>query len=132
LKEVVDTRFLVEHFYSNQIETKRKTAARLRELIENREGLLPTIVICEVVRVTCEKRGKEEAETRHLSLIRSGLQILELNQDIAKEAGLLKCRYENVALGDCIIAATAILNKARVLSDDQHFDEIKEVKRGWI
>jgi len=45
---------------------------------------------------------------------------------------LLKCRYENVSLGDCIVTVTAILNKARVLSDDQHFDETKEAKRGWI
>jgi hypothetical protein len=26
------------------------------------EGILPTIVIGEVVRITCEKRGREEAE----------------------------------------------------------------------
>ena len=132
MKEVVDTRFLAEHFYSNQTETKQKTTNKLRELIKNREGLLPTIVICEIVQVTCEKRGKEEAEIRHLSLVRSGLQIQELNQDIAKEAGLLKCRHKNIPTGDCLVAATAIINKAKVLSDDQHFDDIKETKRSWI
>jgi len=132
LKEVVDTRFLAEHFYSNQTETKQKTTNKLRELIKNREGILPTIVICEIVQVTCEKRGKEEAEIRHLSLVRSGLQIQELNQEIAKEAGLLKCRHKNIPMGDCLVAATAIINKAKVLSDDQHFDDIKETKRSWI
>lgn len=35
-------------------------------------------------------------------------------------------------MGDCIIAATAIKNKAKVLSDDDHFDEMEEVKREWI
>ena len=132
MKEVVDTRFLAEHFYSNQTETKQKTTNKLRELIKNREGILPTIVICEIVQVTCEKRGKEEAEIRHLSLVRSGLQIQELNQEIAKEAGLLKCRHKNIPMGDCLVAATAIINKAKVLSDDQHFDDIKETKRSWI
>ncbi len=35
-------------------------------------------------------------------------------------------------MGDCIIAATALITHARVLSDDPHFDAIKEIKRIWI
>jgi predicted nucleic acid-binding protein len=132
LKEVVDTRLLVEHFYSNQTEIKRKTARKLRELIENREGILPTLTICEIVQLTCERRGREEAETRYASLIGSGLQIQDLDRNIAKEAGLLKCRYKTIPIGDCIIAATALTNKAKVVSDDPHFDTIKETERTWI
>ena len=132
MNEVVDTRFLVEHFYSAEAETKHKTSKKLRELTKRKEGLLPTIVIGETVHIVCEKVGKEEAEACYLSLIRSGLQIQDLNQNIAKEAGLLKCRHRNIPIGDCIIAATAIINKAKVLSDDPHFDTIKETKRTWI
>jgi len=132
LEEVVDTRFLIEHFYSDDAETKRKTSKKLRELAERKEGILPTIVISEIVRITCERRGKEEAEARHLLLIESGLQIQGLDQNIAKEAGLLKCRYRNTPIGDCIIAATAKIKRAQVLSDDPHFDFLEEVKRVWI
>jgi len=132
LKEVVDTRFLIEHFYSDQIETKQKTTKKLRELIGRKEGLLPTIVICEIVQITCERRGSEEAKTRYLSLVRSGLQVQSFDGDAAEEAGLLKCRYRNIPIGDCIIAATAIINKAKILSDDQHFDDVKETRRSWI
>lgn len=132
MREVVDTRFLIEHFYSDQTETRRKTSKKLRELIQHEEGLLPTIVICESVQVTCKKRGREEAEIRYLSLIRSGLKIQDLNKDIAREAGLLKCRHRSIPMGDCVIAAIAIVNKAKVLSDDPHFDAIKEIKRTWI
>lgn len=132
MREVIDTRFLIEHFYSNQTETKRKTSRKLRDLLESKEGLLPTVVICEVVQVTCKKRGKEEAETRYISLIRSGLQGQDLDENVAKEAGLLKCRYRSIPIGDCIVAATAIINKAKVLSDDPHFDAIRETKRTWI
>jgi len=129
---VVDSRFLVEHFYSTEAETKRKTSKKLRELIQRKEGLLPTIVIGETVRIVCEKVGKAEAETCYLSLIRSGLRIQDLNRDIAKQAGLLKCQHRNIPMGDCIIASTAIINQARVLSDDPHFDLIKEIKHSWI
>jgi len=132
LREVVDTRFLIEHLYSDQTETRRRTSEKLRELTKRKEGLLPTIVIGETVQMVCEKIGKEEAEICYLSLIRSGLEIEDLNQNIAKEAGLLKCRHRNIPMGDCIIAATATINSAKVLSDDPHFDAIKEIKRTWI
>ena len=132
MKEVLDSCFLIEHFYSTNTEIRQKTSRKLRELIKSREGLLPTIVIGEVVRIVCEKVGKEEAEACYLSLIRSGLRIQDLNQDIARQAGLLKCRYRNISMGDCIIASSAIVNKAKVVSDDTHFDFMKEVKRGWI
>jgi len=72
------------------------------------------------------------AETRYLALMESGLQIQNLNPTIAKQAGLLKCIYKNIPMGDCIIASTAIVNQARVLSDDPHFDNIKETKCSWI
>jgi predicted nucleic acid-binding protein len=132
LKEVLDTRFLTEHFYSDKTETKQKTAKKLREMTQKREGILPTIVISEIIQITCKKRGKELAETRYHALMESGLQIQNLTPTIAKQAGLIKCQHKDSPMGDCIIAATAITNQARILSDDSHFDTIKETKRTWI
>jgi predicted nucleic acid-binding protein len=132
LKEVLDSRFLIEHYYSTNTETKQKTSKKLRELIQHNEGLLPTIVISETIKIICEKIGREEAENCYLSITTSGLQIQNLTPPIAKQAGLLKCRYSNIPMGDCIIASTAIINQARVLSDDPHFGSIKEIKRSWI
>ena len=132
MKEVLDTRFLTEHFYSDKTETKQKTAKKLREMTQKREGILPTIVISEIIQITCKKRGKELAETRYHALMESGLQIQNLTPTIAKQAGLIKCQHKDSPMGDCIIAATAITNQARILSDDSHFDTIKETKRTWI
>ena len=132
MKEVLDSRFLVEHFYSLSTETKRKTSKKLKDLIRCKEGILPTIVIGETVRVVCEKVGREEAEIFYSTIVNSGLQIQELTARIAKQAGLLKCQFKNLPIGDCIIASTAIFNQARIISDDLHFDCIKEAKRVWI
>ena len=132
MKEVLDTRFLAEYFYSTEAETKKKTTRKLKELIANNEGILPTIAVAEIVQITCEKRGKDMAESRYQALTQSGLQIQNLTEQIAKEAGILKCQHGNIPMGDCIIAATAIENHARILSDDPHFDCIKEAKRTWI
>ena len=130
MKEVLDTRFLREYFYSNQ--TKEKIARKFNTLVSRNEGILPTIVIAEITQITCAIRGKDMAQSHYQALIQSGLEIQNLTPTIARQAGLFKCQYSNLPMGDCIIAATAQVNNARILSDDPHFDAIKEVKRNWI
>jgi len=132
LKEILDTRFLVEYFYSNQVDVKNKIALKLKDMISRNSSILPTIVVAEITQITCEKRGKDMAESRYQALVQSGLLIQDLTHEIAKRAGILKSQHKNVPMGDCIIAATAIANNGKILSDDPHFDIIKEIKRNWI
>jgi predicted nucleic acid-binding protein len=129
---VLDTRFLIEHYYATDKETKQKTSKKLRELAQHKEAILPTIVISETIQTICQEIGKEEAQTCYQTLLISDLQIINLTPTIARQAGLLKCQYKNIPMGDCIIVATAITNQARILSDDPHYDTIKETKRSWI
>jgi predicted nucleic acid-binding protein len=132
LKEALDTRFLIEYYYSTNPETRQKTSRKLRELIQRKEALIPTIVISETIQTVCQKIGKQEAKNCYQTLISSNLQVINLTPTIAKQAGLIKCQHKNVPMGDCIIAATAITNQAHILSDDPHYDTIKEAKRTWI
>ncbi len=129
---VLDSRFIIEYFYSDKTETKQKATKKLKDLIVRKEGILPTIVISETIQTICEKIGKEEAEICYANLTQSGLKIQSLTSPIAKQAGLLRSKYRNIPMGDCIIAATAIANQATILSDDPHFDAIQETKRSWI
>ena len=129
---VLDSRFIMEYFYSDKTETKQKATKKLKDLLQRKEGILPTIVISETIQTICEKIGKEEAEICYANLTQSGLKIQSLTSPIAKQAGLLRSKYRNIPMGDCIIAATAIANQATILSDDPHFDAIQETKRSWI
>ena len=122
----------MEYFYSDKTEAKQKATKKLKDLIQRKEGILPTIVIGETIQTICEKIGKEEAEICYANLTESGLKIQTLTSQIAKQAGLLRSKYRNIPMGDCIIAATAIANQATILSDDPHFDAIQETKRSWI
>src|SRR5208283_1486458 len=105
---VLDSRFVMEYFYSNKIETKQKATKKLKDLIERKEGILPTIVISETTQTICEQIGKDEAEICYANLTESGLKIQALTSPIAKQAGLLRCKYRNIPMGDCIIVATAL------------------------
>jgi len=129
---VLDSRFVMQLFYSDSNETRQKTSRKIRDLVQRKEGILPTIVISETVQTVCEQLGKEEAEVCYANLAQSELRIQPLTPQIAKQAGLLRCKYRSIPMGDCIIAATAIANQATVLSDDPHFEALYEVKRSWI
>ena len=132
MKTVLDSRFIMEYFFSDQAETKQKTTKKIIDIIQRKEGILPTIVISETVQAICEQLGKDEAEICYTNLTQSGLKILSLSAPIAKKAGFLRSKHRNIPLGDCIIAATALANQAVILSDDPHFDAIEETKRNWI
>src|SRR5665647_1563307 len=118
---VLDSRFIMEYFYSDKTEAKQKATKKLKELIQRKEGILPTIVISETIQTICEHIGKDEAEICYANLTESGLKIQNLTSLIAKHAGLLRSKYRNIPMGDCIIAATALAHQAAILSDDPHF-----------
>ncbi|MBI4257328.1 MAG: PIN domain-containing protein [Thaumarchaeota archaeon] len=132
MKEVLDTRFFIEHFYSSDPEVQRKTREKLRVLAKDGAGIVPAIVLMEVVSVTCEKRGEDEASIRYLSVLRSGLQVANITPEVAKVAGMLRCMHRKVPMGDCVTAAVAITSNAKVITDDPHFEDIESVKRAWL
>jgi predicted nucleic acid-binding protein len=132
LKQVLDSRFLIEYYYSDNGEIRQKANQKMKELTQTGTGIIPTIVICETIQLICSREGKQKAEMIFLSIMASGIRIESLSPSIAMEAGVLKSTYRNVPVGDCIIAATAIRNHAKVISDDPHFDVIKETKRTWV
>lgn len=99
------------------------------EIIKSKQGIIPVIVLSEITGMTCKRRGIEEAKIRYFTSLRSGLENVPIDIEVAYQAGILKCKYPNVPMGDCIIAVVAKKHNAKVLIDDSHFDEIKEVKK---
>jgi predicted nucleic acid-binding protein len=132
VKQVLDSRFLIEYFYSEDENIRRKAVRKVEDLIRTGEGLIPTIVVCETIQLVSTREGKEKAELVYLSLLASGIRFESLTSSIAKEAGFLKSTHKNVPIGDCIIAATAMMNRAKIVSDDPHFNEMKDIKTIWI
>jgi len=87
-------------------------------------------VIHEVYRLTLEREGRETAILRANSLEKD-FKVLNVDSDIAKSSAKLRHRYK-VPMADSIIAATALSLKATCLSDDSHFEIVKEIKTEWI
>lgn len=119
------------HYFSNDEGTLTKTRETLRisRKLGNR-AILPTIVLAEFYAQTYKRTGKEVADKHFREVVNSGLTIIQLTEQISYQAGLLRAKYqEKVPWGDCIVAATAVQNKAKfVVTEDPHLMEIKEIE----
>jgi len=133
MKTVLDTRFFVASFQSEDDQFK-KWARTILDSFENKTntGIVPAIVIHEYYKIQLQTLGKEVAEIRVNAILKSHLKVANLDPPIAIEAAKLRCKYTQLPTADAIIAATAIKTSSDyVLTDDNHFKQIKETKTKW-
>lgn len=127
----LDTTFFVLHYFAEDEDALSKT----RRILYNcrklgNKGILPTIVLGEFYALTHRKADRDVAEKCFNELVHSNLSIIELTVDISKQASIFRRKYEEkIPWGDCIIAATGVLNKAKiVITEDPHFKRFEEIK----
>jgi len=128
---VLDTTFLILHYFSDDEAVLAKTREGLRVSRKlGNKGILPTIVLAEFYAQTYKRTGRDVADKYFREIVNSGLDIASLTQEVSYQAGLLRAKYqEKVPWGDCIVAATALLNKAKfVVTEDPHFAKISEIE----
>ena len=126
-KTVYDTRFFIEHYYSNDEDVLRRTKEEMRK---TRERYISAVVIHEVYRLTLEREGRETAVLR-AEMLKKDFKVVDVGPEIAKASAELRHRY-NASMADCIIAATALSLMATCVSDDPHFKSMSEIKTSWI
>jgi len=131
---VIDTRLFIAHFLAENEEMRKKTKKILTDLQQpDNAGYVPTIVIHEIYKFEYENVGKDVANMRVNSILKSALTIADLNSSIAITAAKLRCKYREIPTADSIIAATAMETKSDyVLTDDPHLSQIDEIKTKWI
>ena len=125
-KTIYDTRFLVELYYSKD----EKTLNKLKAEKTRKEKYISTIVLHEVYKLTLAREGRQTAQLR-TTLLEEDFKTVPVTADIAKASAELRHKYK-ISMGDSIIAATAQSLKATCISDDPHFQKIKEINTKWI
>ncbi len=131
MKVTVDTSFFVLHYFSKEPDVLKKSKAALHACkVAGNRGIVPTLVLAEFCAVARRTAGRDVAEARFREIVDSGLELIQLTQEMAREAGIVRVKYqEKIPWGDCIIAGTHIVERAdTVLSEDPHFKQIREVK----
>ena len=100
---------------------------------ERAMAIVPTIVLHEVYKFQFENIGKDVAELRIDTILKSGFSFVDLDPKIALTSARLRCRYKELPTADAIVAASAIETKSgRVVSDYPDFRQIKGIKTEWI
>jgi len=128
---VLGTTFLLLHYFSDHEKVLVKTREILRTSRKlGNKGIVPTIVLAEFFAQTYRRTGREVADKYFREIVNSGLDIVPLTKEISYHAGMLRAKYqEKVPWGDCIVAATAAQNRAKlVITEDPHFVHIKEIE----
>ncbi len=125
-KASYDSRFFVEFFYSKDENLQRK----IRVEKKRKEKYVSTVVIHEVYKLSLAREGRETATLRAV-LMKKDFQVIPVDDQIAQISAELRHRY-NLSMGDSMVAATASILKAVCVSDDPHFQQIKEIETTWI
>jgi predicted nucleic acid-binding protein len=125
-KATYDSRFFVEFFYSKDENLQRK----IKEEKKRKEKYISTVVIHEVYKLSLAREGRENAILR-ATLMKKDFQVVPVDDQIAQISAELRHKY-NLSMGDSMVAATASTLKAVCISDDSHFQQIKEIQTAWI
>jgi predicted nucleic acid-binding protein len=116
---LLDSSCWIEYFAGTDLGTQ------YREVAAGTGVLVPTIVLCEVVRRVTSSQGEEQGEIVAVSL--SGHTMVDLTEEVALLAAELSLQH-HLALADSIILATARLYDATLWTQDAHFANIEGVR----
>ncbi|MDH5689248.1 MAG: PIN domain-containing protein [Candidatus Bathyarchaeota archaeon] len=125
-RNLYDTRFFVEYFYSDDV----RFLGRLKEdLLAVRERMVSTLTIHEIYRINLEKEGREVATVRS-ETIRRDFNVVDVDYETAVRSAELRSRHR-IPMADSVIAATAQICRCPLVSDDPHFQQIQNLKTRW-
>ena len=121
---VVDAGVLALHFAQE---------SRLREYFSRIDegkarGLVTEVNLSECYYKTCQKLGRQAADTSYFLLRASRLQAVH-DEELTRSAGLEKCRQQlDLSLADCFALALARREKALLLTTDSELKKAENVQ----
>jgi toxin FitB len=119
---LVDSCGWIEYFGEGPLADKY---AAIIQKADREEMVTPTIVIYEVYKkIKCVK-GEEKALEAYAQM--SLTNVMELTSSLSLKAADISIN-SGMAMADAIVAATAIVCGAQILTSDQHFKKIDEAK----
>ena len=123
---VYDSSFFIEFFYSKQ----ENIRTRIKQERKRKKKYVSTIALHEIYKLSLTREGPETAKQR-AELLKKDFRIVPVDAQTAQISAELRHKY-NLAMGNSMTAATASILNATCITDDPHFQKIKEIKTTWI
>jgi toxin FitB len=125
-KRLYDTRFFFDYFYSDNKELVKKLK---QEAKSTKEKLVSILTIHELHHISMKHGGKEVASLRSHTIV-AEFTVVDVDYAIAVKSAELRST-RSMPMADSIIAATAQLHECTLISDDNHFKGIPNLKTKW-
>jgi toxin FitB len=125
-KRLYDTRFFFDYFYSDNMELVNKLK---QEAKSTKEKLVSILTIHELHHISMKRSGKEVASLRSHTIV-AEFTVVGVDYAIALRSAELR-NARRIPMADSIIAATAQLHECTLISDDDHFKGIPNLKTKW-
>lgn len=117
-KIVIDTNIIIDYLRQPRKETLFKKITKDKNL----RILLPAVCLTELYVGKSAARTKEEARLKRAV---SKTKLISADKSVSKRAGVLMRDYPNLYLGDALVAATALEEKAQLCTFNRaHFEGI--------
>lgn len=121
-KIALDTNVVIDYLRQPRKDTLFKKIAKDRNL----RILLPTVCLTELY---VGKSAAEPKEETRLKRVVSKTKLISADKKISKRAGILMRDYSNLYLGDALVAATALEEKAPLCTYNRaHFEGISDLE----
>jgi len=124
--------FLYSSLYSPALEPKAKKAKEILQKVENGEmpAATSTLTWDEVVWVATKLLGRADGITQGQKLLGfPNLEFINVDEGIIAQAQAIMANYK-LSPRDAIHIASALSKKTKtIVSDDEDFDQIRELKR---
>jgi predicted nucleic acid-binding protein len=124
-KAAYDTRFFVDSYYSKDESLLKKIRAH-----RARKRYVSAVVVHEIYNLALKREVRETAKNQ-VAHLKEEFEVIPVDNQIAQISAELRHKY-HLSMGDSIIAATASMLKAVCITDDPHFEQIKEIETEWI
>ena len=127
-KYIIDAYAWIDYFRAS------KAGEVAKKYVESENATTPTIVVSEISRKLQREielgNETQEGRLKRLDFIRATSRIVDLDFEIAAEAGKtdveMKKKAKGWGLADSIVLCTARNAKGKVVTGDEHFREIEE------
>ena len=90
------------------------------------DTFISSITIAEIFAYFSKKKDPKKAVEISSFLEEIGVELINVNKEIAKNSGVLKSRY-SISFADAIILATCIDKNAHLITYDKEFSVVKEI-----
>jgi predicted nucleic acid-binding protein len=94
--------------------------------------LMTSVNFGEIYYIVLRECGNKKTEEVEKVIASLPIRIVDVNVELAKEAGKLKAT-KKMSYADCFAAALAKMNKGELITGDKEFEEVKhDVKIQWL